>query len=70
MTRFANAAVILALTVVPCAIVTVQPQAIAHADSCALTNATGALERARFTDVFVLRDGTWMALSAQESTTA
>lgn len=160
MTRFANAAVILALTVVPCAIVTVQPQATAHADSCAdavanrslklgtgacadvltqearwlkaitdgdretverilsptyrhitsdgvlldryaeiasttpllltmtpteqivdiagdtavihgvntLTNATGALERARFTDVFVLRDGTWMAFSAGSTT--
>ena len=159
MTRFANAAAILALTAVPTAIVTLQPQATAHADSCAdavanhslpldagacadvlaqetrwlkaitdggratvesilspnyrhitsdgvllnrdaeiasttplllrmtpseqivdiagdtavvhgvntLTDATGVLERARFTDVFVLQDGTWMALSAQES---
>jgi hypothetical protein len=25
------------------------------------------LSRARFTDVFVLQDGTWMALSAQET---
>ena len=32
-----------------------------------LTDAAGVLERERFTDVFVLQNGTWMALSAQET---
>jgi Domain of unknown function (DUF4440) len=32
-----------------------------------VTNAGGVLERVRFTDVFVLQRGNWMAISAQET---
>jgi hypothetical protein len=32
-----------------------------------LTNASDVLDRVRFTDVFVLQNGTWLAISAQET---